>query len=173
MPGSYGNGVKMGQSDFASRRERFKRGKCNAKTNSRIYRYDHRDHIQYGGVRARPHAGKSFSRPTAATTVSVTVADTAYKQALGLMGREVLPADQGMLFVFYGTSPNFWMKDTYIPLDQIYIRSDGTVVDINKNARPLDTDLFWSRPCQYVVEVNGGYCDRHGIVIGDKVRIID
>jgi uncharacterized protein len=107
-------------------------------------------------------------------TVSVTVADTAYKQALGLMGRKVLPANEGMLFVFYGDRPrNFWMKDTYIPLDQIYIRSDGTVVDINKNARPLDTGLFWSRPSQYVVEVNGGYCDRHGIVIGDKVQIID
>lgn len=106
--------------------------------------------------------------------VSVAIADTAYKQAVGLMDRRSLPADQGMLFVFYGDQQrNFWMKDTYIPLDQVYIRSDGTVVDINKNARPLDTRLFWSKPCTYVVEVNGGYCDRHGIKIGDKVRIVD
>jgi hypothetical protein len=105
--------------------------------------------------------------------VSVAVADTDYKQAIGLMDRKVLPADQGMLFVFRDDRQrNFWMKDTYIPLDQVYIRSDGTVVDINKNARPLDTVLYWSKPCKYVVEVNGGYCDRHGINIGDKVQII-
>ncbi len=106
--------------------------------------------------------------------ISVSIADTAYEQAVGLMDRKVLPADQGMLFIFNGDRPrNFWMKDTYIPLDQIYIGSDGTIVDINKEARPLDTAMYWSRPCRYVVEVNGGYCDRHGISIGDKVRIIE
>lgn len=106
-------------------------------------------------------------------TVFVAVADTAYKQAVGLMDRKSLPASQGMLFVFYGDqSRSFWMKDTFIPLDQVYIRSDGTIVDINKNAMPQDTALYWSKPCRYVVEVNGGYCDRHGIHIGDHVRII-
>ncbi len=106
--------------------------------------------------------------------VSVSVADTAYKQAVGLMDRKFLPADQGMLFLFSGDRPHdFWMKDTYIPLDQVYIGSDGTIVDINKDAKPLDTAMYWSKPCKYVVEVNGGYCDRHGISIGDKVRIID
>lgn len=107
-------------------------------------------------------------------TVSVSIADTAYKQAVGLMDRKFLPADQGMLFIFSGDQPrNFWMKDTFIPLDQIYIDSDGMIVDINKEARPLDTSMYWSKPCRYVVEVNGGYCDRHGIIIGDTVRIID
>lgn len=106
--------------------------------------------------------------------VSVAIADTAYKQAVGLMDRKFLPADQGMLFVFYGDkSRGFWMKDTYIPLDQVYIDSGGTIVDINKDAMPLDTAMYRSRPCKYVVEVNGGYCDRHGINIGDKVSIID
>ena len=105
--------------------------------------------------------------------VFVAIADTAYKQAVGLMDRKFLPADQGMFFVFDGDRPrNFWMKDTYIPLDQVYIPSDGTIVDINKEARPLDTAMYWSRPCRYVVEVNGGYCDRHGIHIGDHVRFI-
>lgn len=105
--------------------------------------------------------------------VSVSIADTTYKQAVGLMDHMSLPADQGMLFVFYGNQPRgFWMKDTYIPLDQVYIDSDGTIVDINRDARPLDTALYRSRPCQYVVEVNGGYCDRHGIDIGDRVSII-
>lgn len=106
--------------------------------------------------------------------VSVAIADTTYKQAVGLMNRKTLPADQGMLFVFYrDESRDFWMKDTYIPLDQVYIDSGGAIVDINRNARPLDTAMYISRPCRYVVEVNGGYCDRHGIDIGDKVRIIE
>ncbi len=106
--------------------------------------------------------------------VSVAIADTAYKKAVGLMDRKFLPADQGMLFVFYGDQPReFWMKDTYIPLDQVYIDNDGMIVDINKDATPLDTSMYTSRPCRYVVEVNGGYCDRHGIDIGDKVSIID
>ena len=106
--------------------------------------------------------------------VSVTVADTTYKQAVGLMDRKTLPADQGMLFVFHGDeSRDFWMKDTYIPLDQVYIDSSGTIVDINRKARPLDTAMYMSRPCRYVVEVNGGYCDRYGINIGDRVRIAD
>lgn len=106
--------------------------------------------------------------------VSVAIADTAYKQAVGLMNRRSLPADQGMLFIFNRDQPRgFWMKDTYIPLDQVYINSQGMIVDIHKNARPLDTAMYMSKSCRYVVEVNGGYCDRHGIDIGDRVRIID
>ena len=106
--------------------------------------------------------------------VSVLVADTPYRRAAGLMECPHLPDDAGMLFVFSrDESRDFWMKNTLIPLDQVYVRSDGTIVDIHKNAAPYSTAKYDSKPCKYVVEVNGGYCDRHGIRIGDTIGLID
>lgn len=107
-------------------------------------------------------------------TIKVMIADTPQKQSIGLMSRRYMPADQGMLFVFGNDEPrSFWMKNTYISLDQIYVDRYGLIIDINRNARPLSTAYYVSRPCRYVIEANGGYCDGHGIDVGDKVSMRD
>ncbi|HOX29109.1 MAG TPA: DUF192 domain-containing protein [bacterium] len=115
-------------------------------------------------VRISNSAGADF-------TVKAEVATTVEQHAYGLMNRSSMPADSGMLFVFDSEDTlSFWMKDTLIPLDMIFADADKKIVDINRNAAPLSTTSFTAaRPAKYVLEVNGGYCDRNGIGIGDML----
>jgi len=101
----------------------------------------------------------------------VELADTDEERAQGLMFRGSMPADRGMIFVFDQAQPQaFWMRNTYIPLDIIYIGSDGRIVSIIKNAEPLNvTPLPSGAAAQYVLEINGGTADRLGIAPGDRV----
>ena len=105
--------------------------------------------------------------------VQVLVAATPDQWETGLMYRRNLPENQGMLFIFQDEAQRgFWMKNTYLSLDQLYIRGDGVIVDINKNARPLSLGMYMAKPSSFVLEVNGGYCDRHGIKTGDRIELI-
>jgi uncharacterized membrane protein (UPF0127 family) len=109
-------------------------------------------------------------------TVNVEVADTAIKHQIGLMNRTHLPYKSGMLFVFSDERPRtFWMKNTPMPLDMIFIGRDMRVVNITKNAQPCKTitcELYSSGvPAQYVVEVNAGFADKEGIKVGDSVKV--
>ncbi len=106
-------------------------------------------------------------------TVYVEVADTMQSQEQGLMYRTSMDQDKGMLFVFNQQMiESFWMKNTLIPLDMVFVSGDLTIVDINHNATPNSEVAFTSRaPCKYVVEVNGGYCDEHNVTIGDAIKI--
>jgi hypothetical protein len=92
-------------------------------------------------------------------------------QAEGLMNREELPENQGMLFFFKDERfRSFWMKDTLIPLDIIFIRSDGTISSIRENAVPLDeTPIGSEEPVRAVLEINGGMVSKLGIEEGDIV----
>ena len=107
------------------------------------------------------------------TTAQVEIADTEAAREYGLMNRTSMPQDHGMLFIFdYQSTVSFWMKDTLIPLDMVFLDSNGRIVDIYKNATPLSEDVYTAKsPSKYVVELNGGYCDRYGIKIGDNVSI--
>ncbi len=107
------------------------------------------------------------------TTISVEIADTPFEQEKGLMNRTSLPDSSGMLFIFSGdVRRSFWMQNTPLPLDMIFVDSGLIIVDINHNATPFDETIFTSsKPCRYVVEVNGGFCEAHGITIGDKIKI--
>jgi len=107
------------------------------------------------------------------TTVYTEIASTEQEREQGLMNRTSMDEDRGMLFLFdYEAKESFWMKDTPISLDIIFISGDDTVVDIYHNAKPEDESVFTSRsPCKYVVEVNGGFSERHEVQIGDKVKI--
>jgi uncharacterized membrane protein (UPF0127 family) len=109
----------------------------------------------------------------AVTSVYVEVADTPAELQQGLMYRTSLGENNGMLFIFGRDGPeSFWMENTPLPLDMVFINSGMEIVDINHNATPNSTSAFTSREsCRYVVEVNGGFCERHGIGIGDKTRI--
>ena len=101
----------------------------------------------------------------------VELALTPQEQSQGLMFRESMAADHGMLFVFPDVSMHgFWMRNTLIPLDIIFIRDDGTIAHIAERAIPLDESTISSRvPVRSVLELNGGTAERLGIRIGDKV----
>lgn len=90
------------------------------------------------------------------------------------MYRSGLGVQEGMLFVFEDEKPlSFWMENTYIPLDLIFVGKDNTVKHIHKGAKPLDlTGLPSIKPAQYVIEVNSGFVDKFNIKIGDTVRNI-
>ncbi len=104
-------------------------------------------------------------------SITVEVASSTNERAHGLMYRKEMPDTVGMLFLFDQPEPqSFWMKNTYISLDIIYINSDKEIVSIQKYTQPLSELPLPSRaPAQYVVEVNGGFCDRYGINAGNKI----
>lgn len=99
---------------------------------------------------------------------TVDVARTPEERAKGLMFVEKMPMRQGMLFAFPSERPlSFWMKNTLIPLDMLYIDQDGIVVDIHENAVPGDlTGIPSSEPAQYVLEINGGMSRLLGLAPG-------
>jgi len=98
------------------------------------------------------------------------VADTPEAQTSGLMHRQNLEENNGMLFVFdiqdYRT---FWMKDTYIPLDIAFLDENKQIVDIHANAEPENTQKLYtsSKPSKFAVETNGGWFEKHEIEVGD------
>lgn len=105
-------------------------------------------------------------------TIDIELAITDYEQQTGLMYRKSMEEDQGMLFIYEDERPRpyFYMKNTYIGLDLIYISADEKIVDINKNAKPLDeTSLDSEAPAKYVLEVNAGMADKWNLNIDDQV----
>ncbi len=105
--------------------------------------------------------------------VYAEVARTDAERRQGLMHRRQLGPDDGMLFVFEADARHsFWMRNTLIPLDMIFIQSDGTIAGIVKEAEPqTDTPRGIASPTRYVLEVNGGWCDLHDIKPGDRVDV--
>ena len=105
-------------------------------------------------------------------TFQVEVADTPAKRELGLQYRRDLPPDRGMIFLFPTESEHsFWMKNTPLPLDMIFISKDLKIVGIVEQAVPFSTDSrSVSAASQFVLEINGGLSKRHGIKAGDSVR---
>ena len=103
---------------------------------------------------------------------SVELATNAAERAVGLMNRKELPEGRGMLFDFHDDQPvQFWMHNTYIPLDMIFIAGDGRVVRVAENAKPMSDDLIPSgRPVRAVLEVIGGTARKLGIAPGDRVE---
>lgn len=102
---------------------------------------------------------------------TVEVVDTFETRAQGLMFREQLAPDAGMLFDFKESRQvAFWMENTLIPLDMIFIRADGTIANIHVNAKPLDrTSIPSDGPVMFVLEIPGGRSVELGIAAGDKV----
>jgi uncharacterized membrane protein (UPF0127 family) len=106
--------------------------------------------------------------------VNVEVAATNAKRELGLMFRRHLDEAAGMIFLFKQPQHlTFWMKNTLIPLDMIFADSDGRIVGIVENAAPLSESIdAVDGDSQYVLEVNGGFSKRHGVIAGDRLRFI-
>ena len=106
--------------------------------------------------------------------LTVEVARTGGERSRGLMFREELAEDGGMVFVFpEDTEAGFWMRDTLIPLSIAFIAADGTIVDI-QDMEPLSEDTH--RPAEayrYALEVNQGWFQQNGFDVGDRVEIPD
>ena len=102
----------------------------------------------------------------------VEIAKDEEHRALGLMNRRYMPADRGMLFEFDREAPvAFWMKNTYIPLDMIFISPAGKVTNVVANAEPLSERAIPSGPpCLAVLELNSGRAQAIGLKAGDTVR---
>jgi len=110
------------------------------------------------------------------TRIQVEIANEPGEWSKGLMYRESMPQDSGMLFVFPDEAPrSFWMKNTLIPLDMIFIDSSGIITSISRNVLPCKTLVCESYygTGKYVLEVNGGFSDASGLKEGDKLRLPD
>lgn len=107
-----------------------------------------------------------------AVTLMVELAVSADQRAQGLMNRREMAADHGMLFDF-GLSRRvaMWMKNTYLPLDMLFIRKDGTIARIAADTEPQSEAIIDSRePVHFVLELNAGTASKLGITPGDRVE---
>jgi uncharacterized membrane protein (UPF0127 family) len=104
--------------------------------------------------------------------LTVEMARTARQIQRGLMYRKFLPPDSGMVFLFRTTKvQSFWMKNTLIPLDMIFVTADMSVAGVVENAEPQTTkSRTVGKPSLYVIETNGGWTKEHGVVAGVPVR---
>ncbi|HLH10284.1 MAG TPA: DUF192 domain-containing protein [Methylovirgula sp.] len=109
---------------------------------------------------------------TGAHHFSVEVMQTQPELEKGLMFRKSMPADQGMLFNFHTEgSVMMWMKNTFIPLDMIFMGKTGKVVGIVADARPMSEQILTAAvPTYAVLELNGGVAAKIGLKVGDKVE---
>lgn len=128
------------------------------------------------------HTGNSFKKEgelsfidgaTGQEIISINIekAETPEEHEIGLMYRRDMQENQGMLFISaQEEEKGFWMKNTYIALDIIYVNAAREIVSIGKYAKPQSTESIPSgAPAQYVVEVVAGFCDKYGIGQGDKI----
>jgi hypothetical protein len=105
-------------------------------------------------------------------TLIVELATTPSQRETGLMHRQLMPEDAGMLFLFpHSETGGFWMFNTYLPLTIAYLSADGTVLELI-DGKPLDvTPLTPHEAYRHVLEVNQGWFQRHGLGVGSKVLL--
>lgn len=115
---------------------------------------------------------KNASNDSLLAKLDIEIADDGYQTETGLMYRKSMDPNQAMLFIFEEEIPRaFYMKNTEFPLDIIFISSAEKVVNIIKNARPMDlTSLQSEGPTLYVLEVNAGLTDLWKLESGDKIE---
>jgi len=113
-----------------------------------------------------------LTTPKGEIAVNVEIVATDAKIERGLMYRRHLPIDAGMLFMMGKEKDwTFWMRNTLIPLDMVFIAKDMTVAGVVQNAEPLTETLRKvGKPSLYVLEVNGGWTQQNGVGAGAKVR---
>lgn len=103
--------------------------------------------------------------------IDIEIADIESERTIGLMHRRSMPDTQGMLFIFDREEPrSFWMRNTLIGLDILYIKQDRTIESIAKYCVPKSEKSIPSRgPALYVLELIEGFCDVHGVEVGDRI----
>lgn len=105
------------------------------------------------------------------TQLNIEIADSEYETQTGLMYRDSMEENQGMLFIFPEEAMHsFYMKNTKIPLDIVFIDADLKIASIQENANPLDeTGLSSQVPVQYVLELNAGLTEKWSLMAGDSI----
>ncbi len=105
------------------------------------------------------------------TSIDVAVADNIPERNRGLMYRYTMPDTVGMIFIFDEEDYlSFWMKNTHISLDIMYVNKNGVIVDIKEYTMPYSEEMIPSKiKSLFAVEVNAGFCQEHGIEAGDKI----
>ncbi|MCF8460022.1 MAG: DUF192 domain-containing protein [Flavobacteriales bacterium] len=103
--------------------------------------------------------------------IDIEIADIESERTIGLMHRRAMPDTQGMLFIFDEEEPrSFWMHNTLIGLDILYIKQNGEIESIAKYCVPKSDKSIPSKgPATYVLELIEGFCDIHGVAVGDKI----
>jgi len=124
-----------------------------------------------GPVRTAPLPTLEIASKSGVHVFAIEIADTEEAREKGLMFRKQLPEGEGMLFDFHRDQDvSFWMQNTYIPLDMIFIQGDGRILRVAENAEPLSTRTISSGgPVRAVLEVIGGTAEKLGIGPGDRV----
>jgi uncharacterized membrane protein (UPF0127 family) len=120
------------------------------------------------------HQAPTTTLTIGTTTIVAEVAATDAARARGLGGRAQLPEGTGMWFVFDTEGYwSFWMKDTLIPLDMLWVAANGTIVTVAHNVLPESYPQSYAptAPARYVLELPGGYAKKQGIVEGDIVQM--
>ena len=130
--------------------------------------------LMIGGCVSTPEQKKIQKVCINENCYAVELAQTDEQRQTGLMGREHLDKDKGMLFIYEDEGVyTFWMKNTLIPLDMIWINGNREVISISKNVQPCQTSqcplISPEQKVQYVLELNGGTSDKIGLAIGDKI----
>jgi uncharacterized protein len=125
----------------------------------------------FAGARAASIQPLEIVTKNGVQVFSVELATTEQEKETGLMYRKELPDGKGMLFDFSPEQQvSMWMKNTYIPLDMIFIRADGRILRIAENTEPLSTKIIPSGgPAKGVLEVIAGTAKKYGIAPGDRV----
>lgn len=120
-----------------------------------------------------PKATVSFPDAAGTPRIEVEIARTPHDIEKGLMYRRAMPDEHGMLFrLDERRDHTFWMHNTCIPLDMLFVDEDGTIVGIVESAPPLDDGTrSVGCPSTYVIEVNAGWCRRHGVKAGQRVGL--
>jgi hypothetical protein len=128
----------------------------------------------------------TYLAPSKSNTVEVLIKDNPFilekaltpkQKASGLMNRDFLPEENGMIFIFEDSQKRgFWMKNTLIPLDMIFLDSNGMVVDINQDAQPCTLEsecipYISAAPAKYVIEINAGLAEKLGLEKGDMISL--
>lgn len=124
-----------------------------------------------GGVQALLNDDRRLFAPKGILTVEV--ADTNEERRIGLSNRESLSENRGMLFVFDTLSVEhcFWMKDTTLSLDIVWLDDQKRIIDVQENTEPLSLESLCPRTkAQYVIEVNAGQAQALGLTVGEQVR---
>jgi uncharacterized membrane protein (UPF0127 family) len=132
--------------------------------------------LAFTGCDTRPYARILAPGGRVLATINLEIADTEQKREFGLMKRKSLPSDDGMLFVMpAATQLVFWMKDTEIPLDMIFIGADQKVTGVIVNTTPYSEDRLTvpGTVSKYAIEVNAGFAAAHRISPGDHVDFLN
>jgi hypothetical protein len=116
----------------------------------------------------------SDSLGTVKSKLDIEIANSDFDRQLGLMFRKHMEEKDGMLFIFPSEEmQSFWMRNTFIPLDMVFVNAAKKIVTIHRNTQTLSDQSYPSTaPAMYVIEVNGGYCSTHKINEGDRINYI-